>query len=381
MFLFLILSALCLGAQGTSVSYNIFTNTNAGPTQRSSPVFSCFPPASEGGNHLCYSISGLAFETPQFPSGFSFDAWEASLNLTAHTTTWRQLNFANPPSEAYGGFHRYWRHNKTSIAFNGGLNAFNPATFQATCGGDRIVIYNFASESIEVRTPSGGSWGNVAGGACTEYGDDVYCWGGFSCTTFSDVKSWVKYNKATNTFTALNSVGLSELTARHHSTVNCLRGHRICYLGSGDHFGGGTIDEWTLYDIDDDTLTTLDPRDKPVNIQYVEMKCGQVWNASAPNIQVTADIELFLVIGGDNASGASGTANTIRIVWEFNDGAVKFKTFSNAGLPTVKNERLSVLPSLTNDGIVRIAEFGGYAQNADVPNITYGNQVIVYVMQ
>jgi hypothetical protein len=315
------------------------------------------------------------------------------MNIDIHTKTveWVEQPFINPPPETRGVFHQFWKHNLTAFSMTAGLNQLS-FPLSASCGGSRIVTYDYVNQQYEITTPGGGNWGSIAGGACGRYKDDVYCYGGFSCSNFKDSQSWTKYNIPMNIFTRLDSTRLGSMVARSMSSVTCFENKQFCLIGSGNSAAGGTRDQWDIYDIDDDEFDFITSANKPQNIEYLTPDNHEIWRINNGDFEVAKDIRKLLVIGGDNASGAIGTSNTVRYVAEYDVNSKRFNKLE-VDLFTIKQQYFRNIPSIRcqgdnpgyeceeeddEDDCSYFVEFGGFEQNADVTLLTYPNKVVLY---
>jgi len=379
-----ILLALIAAISALDIDYFILTQNNTGPQFRSRPVLQCYP-AHLTNYPRCFVASGANFSTSNTIGNFFNDVWEMAIDIDSRTVSWHKLGGV-APSEASGAFHQFWKYNLTAIAMVAGLNGFTPVGFPV-CQSNNIVVYDFVNQAYQLITPINSYiWTNFTAGACGVYESNVYCFGGFNCTNFTDIpRMWTRYNMKTNTLTLLNSTGLSNVPARHHSSVICIHEEGRCIIGSGDLFAGGTLDQWLSYDIASDTITILNTTNTPQNTQYISIDSAQVWKVYTNNTYaVVNDKKKMLLIGGDNASGISGTSNTIRYLGQFNRNNLKFKKFDSTGLYTIKQEYLKNIPKVRhndndddNETCFHWIEFGGFEENASTP-LTYPNKVVLY---
>lgn len=354
--------------------FTILSQNNTGPTDRSRPVLLCYPAVGSEVFPKCFVAGGVTLSEDSFPVAFYCDVWRADIDLNTQTVQWTQLE-STAPSAACGGFHQFWRNNLTSFSYVAGLNGFGSSGFQ--CNGTTIVTYDFVSQSFELTVPNGGNWGTMAAGGCDRYLDDVYCFGGFDCSTFQDTNSWTKYNIPTNTFSVLNTANLSSLPARHHASLNCIEKSGVCVIGSGDKFTGGTVDQWTYYDVEDDQFIFFEPKDKQTNTQYLSADIAQVWKIVNGDFVVFRESNKMLVVGGDNATGSG--SDTIRYVGVYNLNSRKFKEKDADGLFTIKQEYLSNIPQIKGEttDCDYFIEYGGSESNEEVA-YHYVNQVVLH---
>jgi hypothetical protein len=351
-------------------------------------------------------VAAGATTVEDLPTIFFNDIWRMDIDLTTNTVNWVQQPFVNPPIESQGLFHQFWRKNATAFSYTAGLNLFNFAEFDATCNGERIVTYDYLNQRFELTTPIGGSWGSMCSGACGRYKDDIYCFSGFSCDTFQELPLWTKYNINTNVYTVLNSEGLENLTPRDSSSVTCIENEKRCLIGSGHLISGGTVDQWAFYSIEDDEFTFLDPENKPENLEYLSPDIAQTWKIKNNLSFKVVQEDNILIIGGDNASGAIATADTIRYVATFDRDEIEFEEAPHGTLfgikqsylrnvPTVKEEeeeeeeqaqqaeptepveQVEYISIEETDFCDYFIEYGGYEHNPSIP-LHYPNEVVLY---
>jgi len=378
-----------------NVEIIILHQNNTGPVNRSRPVLICYPPIQNETFSKCFIAAGATTEE-DLPVTFFNDVWKMNIDLTTNTVNWEQQPFENPPIESQGLFHQFWRKNSTAFSWTAGLNLFNFSEFDATCHGDRILTYDYLSQRFELTTPIGGSWGSICSGACGRYKDDIYCFSGFSCDTFTELPLWTKYNVNTNQYTVLNSQGLENLTPRDSSSVTCIEKEKRCLIGSGHLISGGTVDQWAYYSIKDDSFTFLEPENKPVSLEYLSPDIAQTWKIKKNlNFKVFKE-DNILIIGGDNASGSLASSDTIRYLATFNRDQIKFKEWPAGSHFGIKQNYVRNVPTVKkNNGVEEevdgaeevdieetdfcdyFIEYGGYEHNATIP-LHYPNEVVLY---
>jgi hypothetical protein len=385
--LLIVISLAMTSLSAKRLTIEFLHQNNTGPQNRSRPVLECYP-AYQDQFPKCIVASGALTNEDDLPIVFHNDIWRMDIDLDTKTVEWRQLPFENPPIESQGLFHQFWKKNITAISITAGLNFFDPNEFAAICTGDRIVTYDFSNERFELTTPVGGGWGNLSSGACGRYKNDVYCWSGLNCLTFEEESSWTKYNIPTNTLTHLCSENLESMIPRDSPSVTCIEKEKRCLIGSGHLISGGTVDDWNFYDIQDDAFIFFEPRNKPINIQYISPDIAQTWVIKNNNFKIV-DQKNILLIGGDNASGILESSDTIRYVGEFNRHSLKFKEFETEDLFTIKQSYLRNIPKIRENEDLDIEydvnacnffiEYGGYEHNNQVP-FHYPNQVVLYTL-
>jgi len=339
----------------------------------------------------CFVASGATSDP--LPHIFYNDIWRMNIDIYTLSVSWDQQPLPNPPDETQGVFLQFWKHNLTAFSMTAGLNTFSVMPFSATCAGTRIATYDYVNQRLELTTPIGGSWGFMAGGACGRYQDDVYCFGGFSCATFQDIKPWTKYNIPTNTFSNLASTNLGDMTARSMSSVTCFEDKEFCIIGSGNSAAGGTIDEWDMYLRDDDKFVFPVSSNTPVGIEYLTPDNPETWIINDGDFVVVQDKRKMLVVGGDQASGAINTSNTIRYVAEYNVNSHKFDEITTVNVTelfTIKQEYFRNIPKIRcqgdeeegvqcddDDECSYFIEYAGFEENPNVA-LHYPNEVVLY---
>jgi hypothetical protein len=334
--------------------------------------------------------SGLTVGEDDIPHIFHGDVWQMNIDLSTLTVSWESLPFENPPLVSQGGFHQFWRKNLTAFSWTAGLNRFNFTEFTGTCIGDQILTYDYKSRNFEITIPNGfPHWYNMSSGACGRFDQDIYCWGGFNCSTFEEPLLFTRYNIKENLLWDLSTaIGLDQMIPRDNPSVTCIEKEKKCLIGSGHLLAGGTVDEWNFYDIQTNSFQFIESKNKPTNIEYLSPDISQVWKIENHDFKVIEDKEI-LVTGGDNSSGTLLGSNTIRYLAQI-DYKLQFsiQTPTN-NLFTIKQQYLKNIPVVIKEKIdfkdkkrmdcSYFIEYGGKEQNEEVP-YHYPNQVVLYTI-
>jgi hypothetical protein len=327
-------------------SYVILAQNNTGPRDRARPVLQCYPAINEP-FAKCIVASGIRnAENNVVPQGFYNDIWRMNIDLTTLSVQWEQLeNETTLPIYSKGGYHLQWRKNATALSFTAALNDLLPP-FNPQCNGDKLFTYDFKNRRYELTTPTGGNWANLAAGGCDRIGKDVYCFGGFNCTSISDTRFWSVYNIETNTFQLLNSANLASVDPRHHPEVSCNADKKTCYIATGDQFTGLT-DQWVMYDKDHDEFETdLDPKNKPIHEQHIAIQAANTWKILSDGDFKVIDTEKdILMVGG----GVPDVFTTLKDIRLYRTKSNKFVNLTAECLFEAEYQKISHIPRIFND--------------------------------
>jgi len=302
-----------------------------------------FPNASSRVDTLLMKQTILCF--------FYRDLWRMDIDVITLTVNWTQIfNASELPLVAQGGFHQFWKKNVTAFSWTAGLNVFDPAAFTASCIGSEIITYDYSTNRFETIVPNGAdAWRNMSSAGCGKFGDDVYCYGGFNCTDFSEPKLFTKYHIPTNTLQQLSPTGIDTILARTENSVTCITTQKKCLIGSGQLIEGGTVDQWNYYDITTNSFEFPVFANQPTRIEYLSPDITEIWNITGGNYTVL-DNEEMLVTGGDNTSFRLLSSNTLRYLAKINYHSNTFKQIPTCFLFTIKGEYLRSIPIIYQAG-------------------------------
>ena len=352
----LLFSYILVYGYAQSVEFMIPSQNNTGPQNRSEPIWLCYPVPSDPNRPICV-LGGGYTSVEDIPTIFFSDIWKATLDLNTLTVSWEQLPFNVPNS--IGAFPQYWRKNSTAFTWTGGLTSFSLTTGSGKCDDSILYTYDFVNQRYETTFVGNNMWQNVTNGACGQIGNDVYCYGGINCThPFSgDLKTWTVFDIETNVFQNLNSAGLNATQARAEHSVTCYAADGYCLIGHGNIVTGGTIDNYTLYEVKENELEAVQVKNDYQGILDLFPAVGQVWKINSQN-NGGVDFKVIkngftLVIGGGLAIGHVGLSGVTRIVSLLlpkTNGNIPHhfvsKAFLTGGLFNVTDERIDNIPRL-----------------------------------
>jgi hypothetical protein len=266
---------------------------------------------------------------------------------------------------------------------------FNSANFDIICSGDNIVTYDFENLRFEITKPNGFTWRNISNGVCGRYKDDIYCWSGLNCTNFQEVRLWTRYNIPTNTLYNLSSEGLINVRPRDSASVTCIESKGKCLIGAGHVLPSpelcGALDDWEFYDVELDKFESLDPKKKPLNMEYITPDISRTWNITNNDFVVVEEGDILL-IGGDNSSCSIPSSDSVRYLATFDYDKIKFKEYKTGDLFTIKQQKMKNIPKIIDNNNQEDEskkncnywiEYGGFEHNPEVPEHV-PNEVVLY---
>jgi len=157
---------------------------------------------------------------------------------------------------------------------------------------------------------------------------------------------------------------------KDETSVTCITTQRKCLIGSGQLIEGGTVDQWSYYDISTNSFEFPLIQNQPSGIEYLTPDISEIWNVTGGNYTVLDNQEM-LVTGGDNASDVLLSSNTIRYLAKFNYHSQTFNQIPTCFLFSIKGEYLRSIPIIYQPG----DPIGAESEFADNSNLALSSTV------